>query len=966
MKIQTKIVALILVVAFVFMSGLLFLKYFEVYRNRALFEDKIEDRINLFEKTLAIERSALEIFTHDYSLLEELNGLLNKGEKEQLDYIFDIALSSFNVNCIWVLRTDFKQVYVKNDFNNLILDESSLTKKNLEQLFLRGSYFRHFFVWTRQGPLEIYTAPIQSKNARALNEQPSGYLFAGRLWSRDYINTLSFITESSIKIVPMSKGADLQPRYDSVLGVISFSKVLESWDRTPLRLLKIRYESSVVSGFKRSSNWQVNMLIIFAFATIALVSYFLFRWVATPLNLLTKTLTTEDSIYIEKIKNQKSEFGNIAQLVLKFFNQKAELLYEISERNKVETALRESERKFRAIFDQAFQLTGLLSPEGLLLEVNQAALDFINASETDVLGRLYWKTPWWSDSVQKQAELKKAISLAASGNFVRYETQLVSSAGSSMVIDFSLKPIMDDNGDVILLLPEGRDITERIMAEEDRIRMSSAIEQAAETVIITDAEGFVQYINPAMEKITGYSLNESIGRNSFFTNTGGFKDDLCEEIWSKVVSGDVWKGHVVRQSKYGDTLESEATISPIKNKEGKIINYVSIARDVTREIRLERELKQSQKMEAIGTLAGGIAHDFNNILSTIIGNSELSIKDITPNSEVYRRTSQVLKAANRAKDLVQQILSFSHVTKQELRPIRLGPIVSEALRFLRASLPATIELRQNISTENDTVLSDPTQIYQVVMNLCTNAADAMGGSQGVVDVFLSNVTIANNDVQINPDLNPGNYVKLTVKDSGHGIDPKVIERIFDPYFTTKPQEKGTGLGLSVVHGILKKLGGSVSVNSKPDKGTSFLLFFPLVDEDLAKISHDIKDVPTGNEKIMFVDDEEDLVEVVAEMLGSLGYEVTGFNNVLEALDAFRAEPNKFDLIITDKTMPKMAGFEFASQLITIRSDISVILCTGFRETVDSEKIKQAGIKSVIMKPMLIRDLAVKIRNVFDG
>jgi PAS domain S-box-containing protein len=376
------------------------------------------------------------------------------------------------------------------------------------------------------------------------------------------------------------------------------------------------------------------------------------------------------------------------------------------------------------------------------------------------------------------------------------------------------------------------------------------------------------------------------------------------------------------------------------------------------------QLLQVQKMEAIGALAGGIAHDFNNILTAIIGYTELAREEATEGSRVRANLQEVLKAGMRAKDLVQQILMFSRQSEQEQKPLQVDSIVKEGLKLLRASIPTTVEIRPNIQRECGTVLGDPTQIYQVLVNLCVNAAHAMREKGGVLEVSLMNVDFDAASAQ-HPDLKPGPYVKLTVSDTGHGMERAVMQRIFDPYFTTKGPGEGTGMGLAVVHGAVKNHGGAITVDSEPGKGTTFHVYFPRMERGGAPEAEAAASVPTGSERILFVDDEKALVDMVKQMIESLGYKVAGRTSSIEALEAFRAQPDKFDLVITDQTMPNMTGETLAKELLRIRSDIPIILCTGYSELITKEKAKAMGIRQLIMKPVVRSELARIIRHVLD-
>lgn len=422
-----------------------------------------------------------------------------------------------------------------------------------------------------------------------------------------------------------------------------------------------------------------------------------------------------------------------------------------------------------------------------------------------------------------------------------------------------------------------------------------------------------------------------------------------------------------RTTKSGKRFLS-TVISPIRDGSHRT-GYIMQVQDITERRRaeeergnLETQLRQAQKMEAIGTLAGGIAHDFNNILSAVIGYSDLALTELSKESPVSFYIEQIQQSGFRARDLVKQILAFSRQTEQEKRPLKMSLLVKETVKLLRASIPSTVEIRTAITARSEHVFADATQMHQVIMNLCTNAWQAMREEGGILGISLRETRLNSNT--LNPELG-SSHLEIEIKDTGCGIPPQVIERIFDPYFTTKPRGEGTGLGLAVVQGIVKSHGGVITVESTPGAGATFRVFLPLLDSGSKELAKESVPIPLGKGHILYVDDELMLVDVGKAMLERLGYRVTSRVSSEEALDTFRADPDQYDLVITDYAMPKMSGIELAGELIRIRPCIPILMCTGFSEEVHPERLGRCGIKEVLLKPIISKDLALAVRRVLD-
>ena len=415
-----------------------------------------------------------------------------------------------------------------------------------------------------------------------------------------------------------------------------------------------------------------------------------------------------------------------------------------------------------------------------------------------------------------------------------------------------------------------------------------------------------------------------------------------------------------------ETVYVNRSVHPLTGPDGRIRGIILILLDVTREVLLSEHSRQAQKMEALGTLAGGIAHDFNNILAAIVINTELALLD-GPEPEASRQyLPLVLDAAERGKELVKQVLAFSRKKSREPKPVRLAPVVREALRFLRASLPATIEIKDTITAEDGVTLSDATEIHQVLMNLGSNAAYAMREAGGILTVAFDAVDLDDGAASRLPGLKPGPHVRLAVKDTGAGIPAEMLPRIFDPFFTTKGQAEGAGMGLAVVHGIVTGSGGAISVESEVGKGTTFRVYFPRVKGDAVEGEDQTGPVPGGHERVLVVDDERSQAESLRDMLKRLGYDVTFETDSVKALELLRARPGAFDIVVTDQTMPHLVGTKLAEEAMRIRKGFPIILCTGYSDRIDERSAAGLGIRELVMKPFTLREMAAAIRRSLDG
>jgi len=636
---------------------------------------------------------------------------------------------------------------------------------------------------------------------------------------------------------------------------------------------------------------------------------------------------------------------------------------EIAERIQVEEALRESEEDYKLLIKNL--------PGVVYRGYRDWSVRFLDSTIKELTGydfkEFNSRKMKWSDVIVEEdlktvsESFRKALKTGKS--YVR-EYRIKTKDGSTRWIQDRGQIGHNNGGELESVSGVFFDITERKQVEKERGLLATAIEQAAESVIISARPGTIQYVNPAFEQLSGFTRKEIVGKNFRILKSDRHDESFYKEMWDVISSGEIWSGHITNRMKDNTLREFETKISPVRDNSGKVVNFVSVSRDVTQVVALQAQLQQTQKMQAIGTLAGGIAHDFNNILAAVIGYTEIAIADVEKGGVLHDNLKEVLKAGERAKDLVNQILTFSRQSEQDLKPIKVELIVKEVLKLIRASLPATIAIDRDLKS-NAAVLGDYTKIHQVLMNLCTNAAHAMRKKGGVLSVSLADVELDADYAAKHFDIKPGPYLKLSVRDTGQGISSDLLGQIFDPFFTTKQQGEGTGMGLSVAHGIVKSHGGTISVYSEPGEGSIFNVYLPAIESSSEQKAREEKPVPTGTERILFVDDEQALVKMGKQLLEFLGYKVTTSTSSIEALELFKVQPDKFDLVITDLTMPNMTGDELAQKLMAIRPDIPVILCTGFSTKMTAEKTKKIGIRAFVLKPVIKQDIAETIRKVLS-
>jgi len=726
----------------------------------------------------------------------------------------------------------------------------------------------------------------------------------------------------------------------------------------PIGRVKIALTSGYLIQLNRQFLWSLSLTIIINLLSLIIMTGLLLRWsLKKPLRQLGEIVNSYAAGDYQPF-GREMPYIELQPLVETIKKMGEQIEFQLTE-------IQKAEKKFRGIFENAIEGIFQSTPDGHIISANPAfaqILGYVSPEElmniiTDIGQQHY------VDLNQRGEFIRQ---LKQNGVISSFEVRFYRKDMSIIWVSINARPIYDSKGQLLHFEGLVQDITQRKKTETQLQQLSTAVEQAAENIMITDGQGRIAYVNPSFERSSGYLKAELINKDPRFLYADENNAAIHDDIWRAVTSGKTWIGRITRKNKDGETIIEDVTVSSIKSQTGRFLGYVSVNRDVTEKVKIENQLRQAQKMEAIGTLAGGIAHDFNNMLGVIIGCSELAMSNLPKDHSAGADIEKVLDAGLGAKSLVRQILTFSRQSESESLPLILQPFLKEITKFLRASLPATIDIQLSIDTSNGVVLADPIQIQQILMNLCSNSAHAMSPDGGKLFITLSDAKVSDAETAQFPDLKPGNYLKLTVRDTGSGIPEDCIHRIFDPFFTTKKVGEGTGLGLSVVHGIVKKHDGVVLVDSIPGRGTIFDVFLPKLEHpDIKIVAEHVSDLPKGTEQILLVDNEAILADILHRILTGLGYGVYTHTSGIKALEMFLENPDRFDLVISDHTMPELTGTMFAKEIRKIHPKLPIILCTGLKDKHTEEEAKKARVTRILIKPIRRDELALVIREVID-
>ncbi len=674
------------------------------------------------------------------------------------------------------------------------------------------------------------------------------------------------------------------------------------------------------------------------------------------------------------LRNEKDALKEEVRLRMdELIDANEKLLAEIIERKRAEETLRKSEARFKKMIEKSPLPMVITDENHDILQFNEKFTELFGYTLEDVATAEEWWSAAYPDEAYRERVRQAWVDAAEEAERLKtdiavQEWDITVKDGTVRSCEFYMVPL----GDVSLIVM--KDNTEKKLGErqlwESKERFQKIFNSQLDAIFVLDNANppIVVDCNSVAVDIFGYGLSELIGD----TVNKLHVDDAHLKTFQEILFPEIRKQGFLKDTgffmkrKSGEVFPTEHVVLEVNDDTGNRTGWISIVRDRTEHKQLETRLQQAQKMEAIGTLAGGIAHDFNNILSPLLGFTEMIQEDLPPESPLQENVTEVLQAGLRAKDLVKQILAFSRQSAAELKPVKLQSVLREPLKLLRSSIPRTIDIHTHIDPECGVVVADPTQVHQVVMNLATNAYHAMDKTGGALKISLAETDVTAGNPRFS-ELLPGRYALLEVSDTGAGIEKEMLDRIFDPYFTTKPKDRGTGLGLSVVQGIVKRCGGDIRIESEPGRGTKVAVYLPLMKKAVPAAETEAPGpAPRGNEIILLVDDETAIIKMQQMMLERLGYRVISRSESMEALALFRENPDKIDLVITDMTMPNMTGVELAEEMRKIRADIPVIVCTGFSDRINEESSRRMGVQGYVTKPVIKSEIARAIRSVLDG
>ena len=680
-----------------------------------------------------------------------------------------------------------------------------------------------------------------------------------------------------------------------------------------------------------------------------------------------KELLGDAIIITRKGENERLVKGR-SRLIETFINYAAIAL----QRNLFEKALLRSEKKYHNLFKNGSDLLCVHDLEGNLLETNLAYKDNYGMRSEDLDGvniRNFIPDKYRSEFDQY---IKRIIECGEDDGYLR----VINKSGDEVILEYRNKLLYDDENRPMAVHGAARDVTKQWKTQKELIENQKLLSEMASQVpgvlyqfySRPNGKMGIYYVSEKSEEILGLK-NDIDGYFEQFANLvlPEYRKDFIRSIEEAVKNISPWNYEGMLQKPTGEKIFfSGHSIPSVRDNEivfnGIILDITDKKNAENEQKKLQRQLRQSQKLESIGTLAGGIAHDFNNILSSIIGFTELSLDDAPKGTFLEDNLQEVYLAGKRARDLVKQILAFARQSDEKIDPIQPSTIAKEVLKLIRSTIPTTIEIQQAIESEA-LIMGNATQVHQVLMNICTNAAHSMEDSGGVLSVSLKDLVLDTKGLSIG--MKQGNYIEIKVSDTGVGIAPEIIQSIFDPYFTTKGPGEGTGMGLAMAQGVIEKYGGNITVDSEVGKGTTFTIYLPVTKKRSALSAYVEEQLPTGTERILFVDDEAPIAKMGSQILDRLGYSVTARTSSIEVLELFRSRPNDFDLVVTDMTMPNLTGDKLAVELMKIRRDIPIILCTGYSKKISDETALKIGIKAFAYKPIVKADLAKTVRKVLD-